>query len=172
MHYLFIFGTRPEVIKLMPLVKTLRSRGERVTLLSTAQHTDLVTSALDAFGATCDYTLPPPHKSRTLCDLLRVFTMLLPRHIADIAPDAVIVQGDTLSAFSGALCAFLVGIAVIHIEAGLRTYQRDSPYPEEALRRMITPLATVHFTTTEQAREHLLAEGGARAYLYCRQYRL
>ena len=133
MHYLFIFGTRPEVIKLLPLAEALRGRGERVTLLSTAQHTDLVISAFDAFSMRCDLTLPPLPGERSLSDLVRFFVHHLPSYIHKLAPDAVVVQGDTVSAFSGALCAFLEQIPLIHIEAGLRTYERVSPYPEEAL---------------------------------------
>lgn len=159
MHYLFIFGTRPEAIKLLSLAKILRSRGERVTLLTTAQHTDLLASALDAFRMSCDLTLPPLPKKRTLTDLLRHFTTYLPHHLHALSPDATVVQGDTISAFCGALSSFLLRIPVIHIEAGLRTYNSTSPYPEEALRRMIAPLATVHFTTSDIATEHLRCEG-------------
>ena len=165
MHYLFVFGTRPEAIKLLPLAITLRKRGERVTLLSTSQHTDLLVGVLEAFGLSSDITLPPPPKERSLDMLVRFFVAYLPRYIREISPDAVVVQGDTVSAFCGAFTAFLLDVHVIHIEAGLRTYQRKTPYPEEALRRMITPLATVHFATTEKAREHLLAEG-VREHVY------
>lgn len=159
MHTLFIFGTRPEAIKLLPLARVLRERGEHVTLLSTSQHTDLLSGVLEAFGMSCDLTLPPLPRSRSLTRMLRHFVFHLPRYLRECAPDAIVVQGDTMSAFSGALCAFLEGIPLIHIEAGLRTYERASPYPEEALRRMIAPLATVHFTTTEEARANLLSEG-------------
>ncbi len=159
MHYLFVFGTRPEAIKLLSLAKLLRARGERVTLLSTAQHTDLLASALDAFGMSCDRTLPPLPKRRTLTDLMRHFTLHLPRHITALSPNATIVQGDTISAFAGALSSFLLKVPVIHIEAGLRTYNIESPYPEEALRRAIAPLATIHFTTCDIAKEHLICEG-------------
>ncbi|MBR2612039.1 MAG: UDP-N-acetylglucosamine 2-epimerase (non-hydrolyzing) [Clostridia bacterium] len=159
MHYLFVFGTRPEAIKLLPLAKILRARGARVTLLSTAQHTDLLSSALDAFDMSCDLTLPPLPRDRTLTDLMRHFSSYLPRHLRALSPDATIVQGDTISAFCGALSSFLLRIPVVHIEAGLRTYNSASPYPEEALRRMIAPLATVHFTTSDIATEHLRCEG-------------
>ena len=159
MHYLFIFGTRPEAIKLLPLALLLRERGMRVTLLSTAQHTDLLASALDAFGVSCDLTLSPLPKGRSLTDLCRHFTATLPRHIRGTFPDATVVQGDTISAFCGALSSFLLGIPVIHIEAGLRTYNTASPYPEEALRRAIAPFTRVHFTTNPIATQNLANEG-------------
>ena len=165
MHTLFVFGTRPEAIKLLPLARVLRERGERVTLLSTSQHTDLLSSPLEAFHMSTDLTLPPLPRVRSLTRMLRHFVSHLPRYLRECAPDAVVVQGDTMSAFSGALCAFLEGLPLIHIEAGLRTYERTSPYPEEALRRMIAPLANVHFTTTDEARAHLLTEG-VRAPIY------
>ena len=108
MHYLFVLGTRPEAIKLLPLAQCLRQKGARVTLLSTAQHTDLLASALTAFGMSADRTLSPLPKGRTLTDLLRHMSALLPRHLAELSPDATVVQGDTVSAFCGALVSFLL----------------------------------------------------------------
>ena len=159
MHYLFVFGTRPEAMKLFPLARVLRSRGEKVTLLSTSQHPDLLAGVMEVFDMACDLSLPLPKKERDFIDLLRMFVTYLPRYISECSPSAVVVQGDTLSAFCGALVSFLMKVPAIHIEAGLRTYQSDSPYPEEALRRMIAPMTTVHFTTTEQAKTHLQKEG-------------
>lgn len=158
-HFLFVFGTRPEAIKLFPLARELREREARVTLLSTAQHTDLLADVIHAFGIAPDLTLPPLAKGRTLSELIRRILALLPRYLDSLAPDAVIVQGDTASAFAGALVGFLSGVRVIHIEAGLRTYDTSSPYPEESFRRAIAAFASVHFAPSEYAHAHLIAEG-------------
>lgn len=158
-HFLFVFGTRPEAIKLFPLARVLRARGARVTLLSTAQHTDLLADVIDAFGIAPDLTLTPLPKGRTLTELIRRILALLPRYLDSLAPNAVVVQGDTASAFAGALVGFLSGVRVVHIEAGLRTYDTASPFPEESFRRTIAAFATVHFAPSEFAHAHLVAEG-------------
>ena len=158
-HFLFVFGTRPEAIKLFPLARVLRARGARVTLLATAQHTDMMADVVDAFGISPDLTLSPLPKGRTLTELIRQILAMLPRYLTSLTPDAIVVQGDTASAFAGALVGFLSGVRVIHIEAGLRTYDTTSPFPEEAFRRAIATFASVHFAPSEYAHAHLLAEG-------------
>lgn len=159
MHAVFVFGTRPEGIKCLPVVRALQERGARVSIVNTRQHTEMLDGVLSAFGRAADVTLSDLHHQRSMCDLLAHVMRELPSHLHTLSPDIVLVQGDTLSAYAGALCAFLSQIPVGHIEAGLRTGNVRAPYPEEALRRSITPFSTYHFAPTREALDHLKREG-------------
>lgn len=159
MRTLFVLGTRPEGIKCLPVVSALEKRGVETFVLCTRQHTEMLSEVFSAFGRSADLSLPEPPSDRSLPELLTHILSWLPVALARLSPDLVLVQGDTLSAYAGALCAFLSGISVAHIEAGLRTGDPKNPFPEEALRRMIAPLCAIHFAPTEAARDHLLAEG-------------
>ena len=159
MRTLFVLGTRPEGIKCLPVVFALEERGGETFVLSTRQHTEMLDEVFTLFGRGADLALPPLPEDRSLCELLSHILHHLPPVLARLSPDLVLVQGDTLSAFAGALSAFLLGIPVAHIEAGLRTGDVKNPFPEEAMRRMICPLSTLHFAPTEAARNHLLSEG-------------
>lgn len=154
---LFFFGTRPEAIKLCPLARELQKRGLYVRLCCTGQHRELLSGVLTPFDLSPDilYTLPSG------LSLSALFSRVFSDAVATLEkerPALVITQGDTLSAAAASLASFYAKLPVAHIEAGLRTYEKN-PYPEEAHRRIIAPLAEYHFAPTERARGNLLAEG-------------
>lgn len=155
-----VIGTRPEAIKLCPLINELKRRNRwDVRVMSTGQHRAMLDSALSAFDVTPDFDLGVMRRGQTLSDL---GTRILDGAAALFRakkPSLVVVQGDTASAFFAALAAFYQGIPVAHVEAGLRTYRMDSPFPEEFHRRAIALLAKYHFAPTEDARRNLLNEG-------------
>ena len=157
---LFVVGTRPEAIKLAPIIEdTVADAGLRSTLVTTGQHTDMVGQVLDAFGLVPDDRLSISRSSRPdlaglTAGLLSEISTALERH----RPDAVVVQGDTTSAYAGALAAFYLDIPVVHVEAGLRTGNMRSPFPEEMNRRAISGLAALHLAPTSASRANLLAE--------------
>jgi UDP-N-acetylglucosamine 2-epimerase (non-hydrolysing) len=160
MKLMVVFGTRPEVIKLAPVVAAARASGElQVTVCSTGQHRQMLDQALACFDLRPETDLGLMRENQSLPGL----TALLIEHLTTALrlerPDAVVVQGDTTSAFAGALAAFYERIPVAHVEAGLRTGDRYSPFPEEANRAMIGRLAQWHFTPTQQATDNLLHEG-------------
>lgn len=152
-------GTRPEVIKMAPVVQALARAGEQVLLVTTGQHREMLQQALDAFDLEPDIDLGLMQPDQTPAALTSRAVAALDRLIGEIQPRAVLVQGDTTTAFCGALAAFYQQVPVGHVEAGLRTGHRRNPFPEEINRRLITPLADWHFCPTERSRASLLAEG-------------
>ncbi|MBR2340446.1 MAG: UDP-N-acetylglucosamine 2-epimerase (non-hydrolyzing) [Clostridia bacterium] len=183
---LFIVGTRPEAIKLGPLY--IKARGSEWTepfLLATGQHTDMLASHLSELGISPDAQLfidrkgnggdgdkaarnkvadadahsRPPENSSSLCGIGAQLIEKIGNFIESNRPDCVIVQGDTSSAFFGALAAFYAGVPCVHIEAGLRSHDPRSPFPEEAHRKMIATLSDIHIAPSEIARQNLLSEG-------------
>ena len=160
---LFIFGTRPEAIKLCPVVSNLRASGRfRVRVCVTAQHRSMLDQVLGAFGVTPDYDLDLMQPGQVLAQLTARILAALEPVLATERPDMVLVQGDTTTTFAGALVAFYQGLPVGHVEAGLRTGDLAQPFPEEMNRVVTTRLATLHFAPTEAARHNLLAEGVCR----------
>lgn len=157
---LVIFGTRPEAIKLAPLIKQLEQTPDfAVTVCVTAQHREMLDQVLSLFEIVPDFDLNLMQQGQSLTDLTaQILTRLEPVFTAT-QPDLVLVHGDTTTAFVAALAAFYRQIPVAHIEAGLRTHQPLSPFPEEANRRLLAVLAQWHFAPTEQAKQHLIAEG-------------
>jgi len=158
---LTLFGTRPEVIKLAPVVRALGSMpGAFVSInVSSSQHTDLLYPLIRAFDLRLDHDLKVMQPNQTLSSLCaRVLSALDPILLSE-QPDAVLVQGDTTTALAGALAAFYRGIPVGHVEAGLRSGDPTSPFPEEMNRRLITRLASFHFAATSNNRDTLLVEG-------------
>lgn len=158
---LFIIGTRPEAIKLSPLIKAFRAEPHyfQAQVCLTGQHQELAKEALDFFGLFPDISLQLKRKENAGLSLLfaRLIEQLHP--VVDQArPGLVIVQGDTSSALAGALCGYYAQIKVAHVEAGLRTFEPYNPFPEEMNRKMITCLADFHFAPTEDARQNLLKE--------------
>lgn len=158
---LVVFGTRPEAIKLCALVRHLSSLSEQFTVQTcvTAQHREMLDQVLDAFSVEPEFDLDLMRPRQSLSDVTwRVLKGLEPV-IAESKPDVVIVQGDTTTTFAAALAAFYQKIPVAHVEAGLRTGNRYSPFPEEMNRRLGTHLSTLHFAATDEGATNLTREG-------------
>jgi UDP-N-acetylglucosamine 2-epimerase (non-hydrolysing) len=164
MRALFIFGTRPEAIKLAPLVLHLRSLPAfEIRVCVTAQHRSMLDQVLEVFGIVPDHDLDLMLPGQTLSQSTARILAALEPVLAKERPDLVLVQGDTTTTMAGALAAFYQRIAVGHVEAGLRTGDLYQPYPEELNRVITTRLAALHFAPTESARDNLLREGVAAA---------
>ncbi len=155
-----IFGTRPEAIKMAPLVKELEARPEFDSLCCvTAQHRQMLDTVLDIFKLEPQFDLDIMEASQTLSTITSKCLLGLEGVFKQVRPDLVLVHGDTSTTFAGALAAFYQQIAVGHVEAGLRTGDRYSPFPEEMNRSMVGRLADLHFCPTEANRRNLEAEG-------------
>lgn len=160
MNVLVAFGTRPEAIKLAPVIRELRRRPQvALTVVTTAQHRELLDQVLTVFGITPNADLGVMQPEQTLAELSGRVLAAFDRRLRDDRPDLVLVQGDTTSAFMCGLAAFYRHVAVGHVEAGLRTESPIDPFPEEMNRRLTSALATMHFAPTERARRALLDEG-------------
>jgi len=158
-----IFGTRPEAIKLAPLCFAAADSGLDNSVVVTGQHRELLDRALADFGIRADHDLNVMRPNQDLFHTTSAVLLGLRDILRERRPDYVVVQGDTTTCFAGALAAFYEKIPVAHVEAGLRTGERYSPFPEEMNRRMAAVLADVHFAPTERARENLLSEGVSAA---------
>lgn len=158
-----VIGTRPEAIKLAPIVRELARRPEafQSKVCLTAQHRGMADQALALFDITPDFDLDLMSPGQTLAQITSRAVERIDGVIARAQPDVILVQGDTTTAMCGALAGFYHKRAVGHVEAGLRTDNKYSPFPEEINRRLVTPLADLHFAPTETAREALLREGVA-----------
>lgn len=157
---LFIVGTRPEAIKLAPVFLEARGRGDcEAILCSTGQHREMLDQVLQAFELQADYALDVMMAGQSLPGLTARLFERIPDVLESAKPDAVVVQGDTTTAFAGAMCAFYARVPVAHVEAGLRTCDPYAPFPEEINRRLISHIAFWHFAPTETARQNLLNEG-------------
>jgi len=157
-----ILGTRPEAIKLAPVILALRrDPAVECRVCVTGQHRQMLEQALDVFGIAPDTDLGVMRPNQTLAQLTVRAIEALEGHFSQDQPDLVLVQGDTTTAFCAALVAFYQKIPVGHIEAGLRTGNLQAPWPEEANRTLISRLATLHFAPTASARQNLLREGVA-----------
>lgn len=160
---LFICGTRPEAIKLAPVIQALEDHPDWFTtrLCVTAQHRQMLDQVLGLFALTPDYDLDIMRPHQSLFDVTARGLMGLQEVLAADRPDLVVVQGDTTTTFLGALAAFYCKIPVAHVEAGLRTAEKYRPFPEEMNRRLTTHIGDWHFAPTDQARQSLLREGVA-----------
>ncbi len=157
---LLIGGTRPEAVKLAPVILELRRRGSlRPLLCSTGQHRELFRQVLESFGLAPDIDLDIMQPGQSLSGLAGRIFQALPVIFDQTAPSCVAVQGDTTTAFAGAVAAYYGQIPVAHIEAGLRTGNLAAPFPEEGNRRLIGAVTRWHFAPTDRARANLLAEG-------------
>ncbi|MDD2627573.1 MAG: UDP-N-acetylglucosamine 2-epimerase (non-hydrolyzing) [Clostridia bacterium] len=155
-----IFGTRPEAIKMAPLVIELQKRKEiQSVVCSTGQHKEMLAQVLEIFQLEPDYDLNIMRPGQTLKDITTNILLNLEEVLKKEKPDIVLVHGDTSTAYSAALSAFYNQIPIGHVEAGLRTYNLKSPFPEEFNRQSIGLIADMHFAPTERAKEHLLKEG-------------
>ena len=157
---LSIFGTRPEATKMAPLVNELKARsGEFESIVCvTAQHRQMLDQALEIFKITPDYDLNIMKDGQTLSDIVTRCLNGLGDVITREKPDILLVHGDTSTTFAGSLAAFYGGVKLGHVEAGLRTYDKYQPFPEEMNRRLTTALADFHFAPTNAARDNLLKE--------------
>ncbi|MBU3574769.1 non-hydrolyzing UDP-N-acetylglucosamine 2-epimerase [Polynucleobacter sp. UK-Mo-2m-Kol15] len=159
MKLLIIFGTRPEVIKLAPLIKLVQQEPNiEVVTCSTGQHREMLDQALMVFGIKPDIDLGVMEENQTLASLTAILSTKISKCIAESQPDIVVVQGDTTTAFVASLMAFYVGIPVAHVEAGLRTGDINSPFPEEFNRITISRIAKWHFAPTVRAKANLILE--------------
>jgi UDP-N-acetylglucosamine 2-epimerase (non-hydrolysing) len=157
---LLVGGTRPEAIKLAPLYRELkRSARLDVSFCSTGQHREMLQSVLDVFELKPDVELDVMTANQSLHELTSRLLLALHRVYEDVSPDLVIVQGDTTTTMAGALAAYYLKIPVGHLEAGLRSFDRLSPFPEEVNRTVTTHLSQYHFVPTARAQQNLLREG-------------
>lgn len=161
------FGTRPEAIKMAPVVKALLERSDVTPIVAvTAQHREMLDQVLELFAITPDEDLNVMRPGQTLPGLTARIVEGMSDVIARHQPDVVLVHGDTTTTLATALAAFYNRVKVGHVEAGLRTGNLYSPWPEEANRRLTAPLATWHFAPTENSRANLLAEGTAASAIH------
>lgn len=159
-NVMIIFGTRPEAIKVAPIIKELEKREETNPIVCiTAQHREMLDQVLEQFEIKPDYDLNIMKQGQTLSEITTRAIMGLEEVIKQAKPDIILVHGDTTTTFAGALAAFYNMVPIGHIEAGLRTYNKYSPYPEEMNRQMVTRLSDFNFAPTEKAKENLLEEG-------------
>jgi len=160
MRVMSIFGTRPEAIKMAPLVKELAGRPEFDSICCvTAQHREMLDGVLDVFGIVPDFDLNIMEPSQTLYTITSKCLLGMEKVLEQAKPELVLVHGDTSTTFAGALAAFYKQIPVGHVEAGLRTYDRYSPFPEEINRTLVGHIAALHFCPTKTNEENLQREG-------------
>ena len=154
-----VFGTRPEAIKMAPLVKELEKRNNMESVVCvTAQHRQMLDQVLEAFRIRPDYDLNIMKHGQTLSDITTAALQGMEGVIRETKPDIVLVHGDTTTAFAAALAAFYQQVPIGHVEAGLRTYDKYSPFPEEMNRQMVDRMADLFFAPTEMSRKNLLQE--------------
>lgn len=157
---MLVFGTRPEAIKMCPLVRELQTRGGLETVVCvTGQHRQMLDSVLNTFGVTPEYDLSIMKDKQTLFDVTVNILEKIRGVLEKEQPDVVLVHGDTTTTFAAALACFYLGIKVGHVEAGLRTYNIHSPYPEEFNRQAVGIVSEYNFAPTDLARDNLLREG-------------
>ena len=161
-----IFGTRPEAIKMAPLIKELEKREETECIVCvTAQHREMLDQVLTTFDIKPEYDLNIMKQGQTLGDITTRSLIALEEIIEHEKPNIVLVHGDTTTTFVGALAAFYKQVDIGHVEAGLRTYEKYSPYPEEMNRQMVSCLADMNFAPTKLSEENLLKEGRKNIYV-------
>jgi UDP-N-acetylglucosamine 2-epimerase (non-hydrolysing) len=154
-----LFGTRPEAIKLGPVIQALRAAGVDVAVVTTGQHRELARDILPLFDIEIDVDLALMKPGQSLDYVLGEGVQAVGRYLAEARPDAVVVQGDTSSTLAAALAAFHHRVPLAHVEAGLRTHDLEFPFPEEMNRRATSLVARLHFAPTPQAAANLAAEG-------------
>lgn len=162
-----VFGTRPEAIKMCPLVKELQTRKNIETIVCvTGQHRQMLDQVLDTFQIIPDYDLSVMTSSQTLFDVTINILDKMREVLEEVNPDLVLIHGDTSTTFVSSLACFYLQIPVGHVEAGLRTHNIFSPYPEEFNRQAVGLLANYHFSPTEQTRDNLIKEGKSGSSIY------
>lgn len=162
-----IFGTRPEAIKMCPLVKELKTRKNLETVVCVSgQHREMLHQVLNAFNVIPDYDLDIMKAKQTLFDVTISILEKMKAILEEVKPDVVLVHGDTSTTFVTSLACFYLRIPVGHVEAGLRTYNIDSPYPEEFNRQAVSIVANYNFSPTEMSKENLVKEGKDEKTIY------
>ena len=166
-NIMIVFGTRPEAIKMCPLVKELKSRkNTNLKVCVTGQHRQMLDQVLHTFNIVPDYDLSIMKSEQTLFDVTTNILNSIKEVLEKEKPDRVLVHGDTTTTFTTALACFYLNIKVGHIEAGLRTYNLDSPYPEEFNRQAVSIISQYNFAPTEIARQNLLNESKDKNSIY------
>ena len=164
---MLVFGTRPEAIKMCPLVNELKGRKNMETVVCvTGQHRQMLDQVLETFGVVPDYDLSVMKEKQTLFDITTSILNKIKEVLEEVEPDVVLVHGDTSTTFVTALACFYLQIPVGHVEAGLRTYNIHSPYPEEFNRQAVSIVSRYNFAPTETAKQHLLEEKKDPATIY------
>ena len=158
MKVLVLFGTRPEAIKLAPVIHELRKRFFQTIVVCSSQHKSLLTPFLESLSIDIDFDLGVMKRNQSPNDVCSRVVAKLDKILALEEPDLLLVQGDTTTALAGALAGFNRKIPVGHVEAGLRSGNLMSPFPEEMNRRLVSQIASFHFAATEKNRRNLLAE--------------
>ncbi|MCC9071700.1 UDP-N-acetylglucosamine 2-epimerase (non-hydrolyzing) [Flavobacterium sp. F-65] len=159
MRILLCFGTRPEAIKMAPIYHELKNNNFEVFVCVTAQHREMLDQVLEFFNIKVDYDLDLMQSNQSLNSLSALILSKVDQVILDVNPDLVLVHGDTTTSSMVALAAFHLGIKIGHIEAGLRTYNKKAPFPEELNRQLTSRLVDFHFTPTTETTQNLLREG-------------
>lgn len=155
-----VFGTRPEAIKLAPVIIELKKHSEfEVNLCVTAQHREMLDQVLDTFDIKPDFDFNLMKQNQTLSDLTSEAIVKLDEYFKHYKPDLVFVQGDTTTVFAASISAFYNKIKIAHVEAGLRTFDKSAPFPEEINRVLTSHIADIHFAPTETAKDNLIKEG-------------
>lgn len=163
-----VFGTRPEAIKMAPLVLELQKQSQRfetITIVS-AQHREMLDQVLDIFHIKPDYDLNIMHARQTLTDITSNVLINLDKILKEAKPDIVLVHGDTTTTFAASVAAFYNQIPIGHVEAGLRTWEKYSPYPEEMNRQMTDAMTDLYFAPTNQSKANLLKENHKEDNIY------
>lgn len=164
---MLVFGTRPEAIKMCPLVNELKTRKELETIVCvTGQHRQMLDQVLEAFSVIPDYDLFVMKDRQTLFDITTNILNRIKEVLEEVKPDVVLVHGDTSTTFVTSLACFYLQIPIGHVEAGLRTYNILSPYPEEFNRQAVSIIAEYNFAPTELSKENLLKEGKDESSIY------
>ena len=164
---MLVFGTRPEAIKMCPLVNELKTRNNIQTIVCvTAQHRQMLDQVLETFGVVPDYDLNIMKDRQTLFDITTNILHGIKEVLEKEHPDVVLVHGDTSTTFVAALACFYLQIPVGHVEAGLRTYNIYSPYPEEFNRQAVSIISQYNFAPTELSKQNLIREGKSESTIY------
>lgn len=164
---MLVFGTRPEAIKMCPLVNELKTRKEIETVVCvTGQHRQMLDQVLEVFDVVPDYDLSIMKEKQTLFDITTNILNNIKAVLEKVQPDIVLVHGDTSTTFVTALACFYLQVPVGHVEAGLRTYDIYSPYPEEFNRQAVGIISNYNFAPTEKAKENLIKEGKKKEAIY------
>lgn len=163
-----VFGTRPEAIKMAPLVLELQKQSQRFEAITTvsAQHREMLDQVLDVFHIKPDYDLNIMHARQTLTDITSNVLINLDKILKEAKPDIVLVHGDTTTTFAASVAAFYNQIPIGHVEAGLRTWEKYSPYPEEMNRQMTDAMTDLYFAPTNQSKANLLKENHKEDNIY------